>query len=169
MLGKLYMLTGKQVAKYFLSLDSKRELFTKKRVRNENCEFYEGNARLNKLLHIAQNVYIAKTGNQLFSSPLFAYKNGAVVRSVVNNYSRLLNENDSVEIPEDTRIFLNKIYKSCYNADINELIALSHEDPEWGAKPPVNNKSQQMNPMLHVEEYKEQYADFIKVLDGMDA
>jgi uncharacterized phage-associated protein len=162
------MLDGKQVAKFFLSLDPDRKVFTKKRVRNEKCEFYEGNARLNKLLHIAQIVYIAKTGRRLFSTPLYAYKNGAVVRPVINNYSRLLYDEGKVDIPESIQIFLKKIYKACFNADINELIELSHEDPEWQEKTPVKNKSRRMDSMHYADKYKKQYADFIKILDRMD-
>lgn len=162
------MLTGVQVAKYFLSLDPGREVFTTKRVKNRNCTFYEGNARLNKLLHIAQNVYIAKKGKLLFSTPFFAYKNGAVVRPVVNNYSNLLNGNEDVALSEENKVFLKKIYKSCRNADIDELIALSHEDPAWIDNPPVNKKSQKMNSMDYADIYKEQYADFIRILDRME-
>ena len=49
-------------AKYLISLDTDRAVFNKKLVERENRKFYEGNARLNKYLHLAQNIYIAKTG-----------------------------------------------------------------------------------------------------------
>ena len=120
-------------------------------------------------MHLAQNVHIAKTGEPLFSTPLYAYKNGAVIRPVVNNYSKLLNESSPENFPEEEKTFLKKIYKACYSADINELIALSHEDPEWKERPPVGNKSQQMDSMRHADEYKKQYGDFIKILDRMEA
>ena len=49
------------IAKFFLSLDKDHTIFTKDLVDRNDRTFYEGNARLNKYMHLAQNIYIAKT------------------------------------------------------------------------------------------------------------
>ena len=76
------MLRDIEVARFFLAKDPDRRLFNKKLVRRNGRDFYEGNARLNKYLHIAQNLYIAKEGEKLFSDDLYAYDNGAVAPNV---------------------------------------------------------------------------------------
>ena len=50
------MLKAIDVAKYFLNKDD-GTLFNNKLVERSGRRFYEGNARLNKYLHIAQNQY----------------------------------------------------------------------------------------------------------------
>ena len=79
-----------QIAKYFLSKDPDRQLFNKTLVHKNGRDFYEGNARLNKYLHLAQNIFIAKTGTKLFQEDLYAYDNGAVALDVQENYAILL-------------------------------------------------------------------------------
>lgn len=67
------MLRGIDVARYFLSLDKEHKLFGRA-LRNQNGRnFYEGNARLNKYLHLAQNIYIAKYGTPMMDSVFYAY------------------------------------------------------------------------------------------------
>ena len=79
------MLKAIDVAKYFLNKDD-GTLFNNRLVGRAERKFYEGNARLNKYLHIAQNLYIARYGSKLFEDDLYAYDNGAVVPSVQENY-----------------------------------------------------------------------------------
>jgi hypothetical protein len=57
-----------EIAEYFLSLDPKREYFTKdKMIKVEGYSVPTiGNLRLNKLLQIAQMLYAAKEGKYLF-------------------------------------------------------------------------------------------------------
>ncbi len=164
------MLKGIDVAKYILNLDKSGELFDKT-LRNQNGRtFYEGNARLNKYMHLAQNIYIAKYGEPLMDSVFYAYDNGAVDPRIQENYSVLLERrNQPVHIPEREQIFLDRVFKAFQNASLDELIELSHEDSEWMEKHGYYNKEEQkMDSMAHLAEYKEQYADMIKVLERMD-
>ena len=162
------MLMAIDAAEYFLSKDEQRELFTKKLIQKNGRSFYEGNARLNKYLHIAQNLFIAKTGRQLFEDSLYAYDNGAVVTSVQENYSILFNRNVKPDISLEISDFLDRVFLLLQNATLDELIELSHEDVEWQNKHGFYDKqNQKMDSMLHVAEYKEQYADVLRIMEKM--
>ena len=162
------MLNARQVAQYFLSKDTDRIMFNKTLVQKNGRKFYEGNARLNKYLHMAQNIYIAKTGKKLFQDDMYAYDNGAVVLDVQENYAILLSRSDIPELPKEISAFLDKIYKALKNATLDELIELSHEDTEWGAKSRYYVKEdQKMDSLAHADEYREQYSDMLRVLERM--
>ncbi len=162
------MLSSYDVAKYFLSKDPDRTMFNKILVQKNNRTFYEGNARLNKYLHIAQNLYIAKTGEKLFRENLYAYDNGAVEPKVQENYSVLLNQSGEVTIDKETSNFLDKIFAFLRNATLDELIEISHEDSEWQGKHSNYSKADQiMDSVSHADEYRQQYADALKVMEGM--
>lgn len=156
------------IANYLLSKDPSRIIFTKNLVERNGRRFYEGNARLNKYLHLAQNIYIAKTGEKLFSEDLFAYDNGAVAPSVQENYAVLHSRRILPNLPAEIQAYLDKIFVVFENATLDELIELSHEDNEWIDKSKYYSKaSQRMNSMDRVEEYREQYSDIIMVMDRM--
>lgn len=116
------------IAEYFLYKDPERIVFTKNLVEKNGRKFYEGNARLNKYLHLSQNVYIAKTRQKLFEDDLYAYTNGAVALNVLDNYSILWGRNNLPEITPEIANFLDKIYMILQNASTDELIDISHED-----------------------------------------
>lgn len=157
-----------QVAQYFLSKDLNRTFFDKQLVQKNGRIFYQGNARLNKYLHMAQNLYIAKTGQKLFAEDLFADDNGAVAPNVQENYALLWARNDVPVLPADIRDFLDRIYKAFENASLDDMIELSHEDSEWASKHQNYAKpDQRMNSLAHAEEYREQYGDMLVVLDRM--
>lgn len=163
------MLRGIDVARYILSLDKDQKLFNKQlRVQNGRT-FYEGNARLNKYLHLAQNIYIAKYGKLLMDSVFYAYDNGAVDPNVQEKYSVLLSQRDTVpHIPSEDADYLKKIFKVFQNATLDELIDLSHEDSEWIDKHGYYKKEdQRMDSISRKDEYAEQYADIIKVMERM--
>lgn len=164
------MLKGVEVARYFLELDKEQKIFNKKVLTKNGRKFYEGNARLNKYMHLAQNIYIAKYGKPLMDSVFYAYDNGAVDPNVQENYSVLLEmRNCPVSIGDADRKFLYSIYMAFMNAELDELIELSHEDSEWIDKHAHYRKEdQRMDSMSHKEEYAEQYADMIKVLERME-
>ncbi|MDE5758606.1 MAG: SocA family protein, partial [Allobaculum sp.] len=159
------MLSGVKVAMYFLGLDKEHKIFNKKVLEKNGRKFYEGNARLNKYLHMAQNIFIAKYGRPLMDSVFYAYDNGAVDPEVQENYSVLLYRGDGQVFMEDSeKKYLDSIYKAFQNATLDELIELSHEDPEWIDKHGHYRKEDQaMDSMSRREEYAEQYADMIKV------
>lgn len=162
------MFTDIQVAQYFLSKDPQREVFNKKLINKNGRTFYEGNARLNKYLHIAQNLHIAKTGHKLFQGDLYAYDNGAVSTAVQENYAVLWSRFTVPELSGDTKRFLDQIYMLLINAPLDELIQISHEDPEWEEKHCYYGKQQQrMDSASRAEEYREQYYDVLKVMEEL--
>ena len=154
------------VAKFFISKDSDGILFSKKLINKNGRLFYKGNARLNKLLHLAQNIYYAKTGTPLMDTTFYAYDNGAVIPRIQENYGALLNL-PSYDVHFDTEIedFLNRFFRAFKNASIDELIELSREDDEWERKHCFFNKEKQrMNSTENLLAYREQYADIIKII-----
>lgn len=162
------MFHAQNIANYFLKKDKAGKLFNKTLVHKNGRDFYEGNARLNKYLHLAQNLFLAKTGNPLFSEDLYAYDNGAVVPEVQERYSVLLSRKTAPDLPEYICDFLDRIYAAFENATLDELIELSHEDNEWIDKNRFYYKpDQRMNSRARASEYKEQYKDFLHVLDRM--
>lgn len=165
MLDKLY------VANYFLSLDKEKKYFTKELINRCGRTFYVGNARLNKLMHLAQNIYLAKTGTLLIDADFYAYDNGAVIPEIQNNYSRIISQNNTCDytlMSDEERIFLNKMFVAFANAPIEELIEIDHEDNEWIAKNGGRTlQEQKMDTLSRKNEYAKQYADIIKVLDRM--
>ena len=162
------MLRDIDVAKFFLAKDPERKIFNKTLVERNGRKFYEGNARLNKYLHLAQNLYIAKEGKKLFAEDLYAYDNGAVAPDVQENFSILYQRNDVPQFDETTQAFLGKIYKMFENATLDELIELSHEDSEWIKKHGYYYKAdQKMDSIANVEEYRAQYRDILKVMERM--
>ena len=106
------MLNAEVIAKYYLSKDPKRILFNNNIVIKNNRKFYEGNARLNKYLFLSQVVYLAKYEKKLISDNFIAYENGPVVKNIMNEYAIMVSKDESVNIPEDIKLFLDKIYYS---------------------------------------------------------
>lgn len=165
------MLKAIDVACFFLSMDTDKTVFTKNLVEKNGRKFWDGNAKLNKFLHLAQNIYIAKTGQALIMDDFYAYDNGAVVPSVQENYSSLLKNYDKFNtsgITEDKKEFLAKFFKAFKSAELDELIALSHEDDAWKEKAMHYRKSdQKMDMAANADKYKKQYGDIVRVLDRM--
>lgn len=163
------MIRARDVAKYFLIKDKDHRLFSKNLVEKNGRKFYEGNARLNKYLHMAQNLYIAKTGEKLFEDDLYAYDNGAVVTDVQENFAILLSRESEPQLEESIRDFLDRVYVILQNATLDELIELSHEDSEWISKHAFySKKEQKMDSLARIDEYKEQYGDVLKVMERLE-
>ena len=164
------MLNPYDVANYFFELDPDREYFNQNLISKNGAKFYEGNARLNKYMHMAQNIYLAMTGELLIDTCFYAYANGAVIPSIQKDYSLLSAKAKKAQnIPDEKKIFLKKIFYAFKNADIDEIIEIDHEDSAWLEK--CENKefeSQKMDSLAHVEEYKKQYADMVKILERME-
>ncbi len=162
-------------AKYLLSLDPERKYFNVNFLKREGHSFYEGNARLNKILHLAQNIYIAMNDVPIIDASFFAYDNGAVITEVQENYQRLrakkYNASD-INIPDTAKTFLKKVFLIFADAPIDELIAIDHEDPEWinknqkGRK--LSKKEQQMDVLHFADDYKNRYKDIIKIMSNME-
>jgi len=162
------MLSAKDVARYFLNSDKDKKLFTTNVIERNSCTFYDGNARLNKYLHLAQNIYIAMYGEKLFEESLYAYANGAVVLEVQENYKISLNRTRPMpKLSQHHKNFLDKIYDVLETATVDELIELSHEDNEWLERIKCPRKQERvLDSLSRTEEYKEQYADVIMLMGG---
>ena len=166
------MAKARDIATFLMRMDQDGAFADNTLIERNGRKFYVGRARLNKYLHLAQNIFYAKTSKLLFREPLYAYDNGGVVEDVRENFEILLKTKDSREISldQDEEVFLKKLFIVLKNADINKLIELSHEDPEWIAKNRFYDKTDQiMDTASRLEEYKIQYADIIRLMDGMSA
>jgi uncharacterized phage-associated protein len=170
-MGVFEMLTAKSVAGYFLQKDVKRVIFTTDDLVERNgSRFYAGNARLNKYLHLAQNIYIAKTGTPLIAADFYAYNNGAVVAEIQENYASIVKQRDSLnpDIPAAERDFLDRFWEAFRNATLDELIELSHEDAEWAEKNKnTGRQNQRMEQIKRANEYREQYRAMVTILDRL--
>lgn len=155
------------IAKYLLSLDKNNDVFVNKLIilKEKNC--YEGNVRLNNYLHIMQMVYFAMTDNKLFDDDMYAFDNGVVVDSVMNNYSYLKSAKESFVILDDSiKSFIEKMFNILKYAPLEDLIEISHQDEEWKKK---HNFYLKKNQLIDVDSQKENYkimcADFIDMLN----
>ena len=158
------MLKADDIAKYFLSKDKNRVLFNNNIVENNNRKSYEGNIRLNKYLFLAQVVYMAKYGKKLFNDDFVAYDNGPVIKDIVNNYPIITARNEQVNLPIKVKTFLDKIYMALENATYDELIEITHEDPEWIKLSNNTYNAPMMNLEDNIEEYKHRYKGLIEAL-----
>ena len=142
------------IAKYILSLD------TNNTMQGRNC--YQGNIRLNGYLHIMQMVYMAMNDKKLFNDDMYAYDNGVIVDSVMNNYKYLCNNKNSYDIKnEKIKEYLGKMFDILKYASFEELIKISHQDEEWKNK---HLYYQKMDVDSQIENYKDMCADFIELL-----
>lgn len=153
------------VAKYYLSKDINRELFNNNIIVKNDRKSYEGNVRLNKYLFLTQVVYIAKYGKELFDDDFVAYINGPVIKDIVINFQRIPRLKDEVNILPETKVFLDKIYDSLKNASCEELIDITHEDPEWIRLSSNTYNAPKMNLVKNAEIYKKRYKGLIEALD----
>ena len=159
------MLKAKVVAEYFLSKDPTRKIFNENIINYNGRTSYEGNIRLNKYLFLSQVVYLAKYDKKLISDDFVAYDNGPVVESVVKSFGRIVKSNNAVDINENDKEFLDKIYFSLENATYEELIEITHEDPEWLALSNNTYNAPVMNIEKNIDEYKKRYKGLIEALN----
>ncbi len=165
------MVSARDAARYVISLDEKKEYFTKKFISMNGKDIYEGNARLNKILHMAQNIYIGRTGEKLIDADFYAYKYGGVIPDIQENYAFLIGTNEGVvfSIEEMAKQFLRKVYIMLKDAPIEELIDIDHEDPAWEEKHMFHRKEDQiMNSLAYVDDYKDRYEAANFYIDRME-
>lgn len=158
------MISASLVAKYYLSKDPKRILFNNNVVIKNGRKSYEGNVRLNKYLFLSQVVYLAKYEKKLFEDNFVAYDNGPVIKEIINEYPLISSRNENVEIDDDIKEFLDKIYASLINASYDELIEITHEDPEWIRLSKDTYNAPIMNLEKNIDEYKQRYKGLISAL-----
>ncbi len=159
------MLNAIDVANYFLKKDRNRKLFKNDIIERNGKTFCEGNVRLSIYLHIAQNVWIAKTGEKLIDVDFYACDNGAVAPGVQRQYRALINnvpKTREIAFSKEQEEFLDTIYVALESADIDELIEISREDPEWENKHRNYPKDKRkMDSFKLKDHYKTQYANFV--------
>lgn len=158
------MLEAKNVAEYFLSKDPERKLFNTNLVTYNNRKSYEGNIRINKYLFLAQVVHLAKYGEKLFSDSFRAYDNGPVIEDILHSFNKLIKNKEKSTISSEKKEFLDKIYMSLENASYEELIEITHEDPEWQKLSDNTYNAPVMNIEDNIEEYKKRYKGLIEAL-----
>ena len=158
------MISASLVAKYYLSKDPKRILFNNNVVIKNGRKSYEGNVRLNKYLFLSQVVYLAKYEKKLFEDNFVAYDNGPVIKEIINEYPLISSRNENVEISDEIKEFLDKIYASLINASYDELIEITHEDPEWIRLSKDTYNAPIMNLEKNIDEYKQRYKGLISAL-----
>lgn len=158
------MLKAKNVAEYFLSKDPERKLFNTNLVTYNNRKSYEGNIRINKYLFLAQVVHLAKYGEKLFSDSFRAYDNGPVIEDILHSFNKLIKNKEKNTISSEKKEFLDKIYMSLENASYEELIEITHEDPEWQKLSDNTYNAPVMNIEDNIEEYKKRYKGLIEAL-----
>ena len=158
------MISAVDVAQYFLSKDPERKLFNKNVVEYNDRKFYEGNARINKYLFLAQVVHLAKYEQKLFRDNFSAYDNGPVIESIMNSYGTLYESKTIPELSENNKDFLDKIYFSLENATYEELIDITHEDPEWIRLSENTKYAPVMKIEDNIEEYKKRYKGLIEAI-----
>lgn len=156
------------IAKYILSLDKNNDIFVNKLIMLHDRNCYEGNVRLNKYLHIMQMVYLAMTDTKLFDDNMYAFDNGVVVNSVMNNYNYLKSTKESYVITNASiKQFVEKMFDILKHAPLEDLIEISHQDEEWKKK---HNFYAKQDQLIDVDSQKENYkimcADFIDMLNN---
>lgn len=158
------MISASLVAKYYLSKDPERILFNNNVVIKNGRKSYEGNVRLNKYLFLSQVVYLAKYEKKLFDDNFVAYDNGPVIKEIITEYPLISSRNENVEISDEIKEFLDKIYDSLINASYDELIEITHEDPEWIRLSKDTYNAPIMNLEKNIDEYKQRYKGLISAL-----
>lgn len=161
------MIYDTDAAKYFISKDKEHQLFNSDITERDGRLCCDGNIRLNKFLHLAHNIYYAKTGQALMDTTFYACDDGANIPKIKEYYFRLVcGVPYHIRFDNETTVFLDKFYQAFKNASVEELIDLSREDIEWKEKYLYfDNESRKMDIAGHLNEYRQQYADIINVMD----
>lgn len=159
------MVSADLIAKYYLSKDKNGILFNNNVIIKNDRKFYEGNVRLNKYLFLTQVIYYAKYEKKLINDNFVAYENGPVIKNIVNIYPIISSKREEVKIPNDIKIFLDKIFNSLENASYEELIEITHEDPEWIRLSNNTYNAPIMYLEKNIEEYKKRYKGIIAALN----
>ncbi|MCE8164060.1 MAG: DUF4065 domain-containing protein [Candidatus Moeniiplasma glomeromycotorum] len=129
------------VSKYLLSLDPKREYFSKNHELivddrdNYSSRPTIGNFRLNKMLQIIQALYYACYKQPLFENEMVAFEHGGIVFSIYRNFLKLHEEKNefpySYCLTTKQQEFISKVFFYLKNYSDKKLRELAHEDLAW--------------------------------------
>lgn len=159
------MLHAETIARYILERDKDENsyLFPREREGRKQERFDKGNMRLNQYLHILQNLWIAKTGEKLFSEDMVADKYGGVVLEVWERYPLF---DSSEEIGPDVAAWIDKMCDIMDYAEVYELTDYTMDDPEWEEK--SQGKDRRMDSLARAAEYKKLYENTLAVWEAGD-
>ena len=122
-------------------------------------------------MHLAQNIYIGRTGEKLIDADFYAYANGGVIIDVQENFAYLsgIQSRMSFSIPEEAKTFLYRVFLMLKDAPIERLIEIDHEDPAWHEKKDGYYKyEQKMDSLKYKTDYKERYEAANFYIDHME-
>ena len=105
---------------------------------------------------------------KLFDEDMYAFDNGVVVNSVMNNYVYLKSMKSSYKIDdEDIKLFIEKMFNILKYAPLEDLIEISHQDEEWKKKHNFYSKKDQLIDVdSQKQNYKDMCADFIEMINN---
>ncbi len=97
------------------------------------------NLKLQKILYYAQGWYLANKNKKLFSDQIHAWKLGPVIRSVYDAFSNngnrpiemKIEDADISEINDDTKKFLDELWKVHKNISGASLVTYTHQERPW--------------------------------------
>ena len=115
-------------------------------------------------MFLAQVVYLARYERKLFDDDFVAYDNGPVLVDIMREYSHIVSNNKNSTINDSDKIFLDKIYDALKNATYEELIDITHEDPEWIKLSHDTYNAPVMNLEENIAEYQKRYKGLIEAL-----
>jgi uncharacterized phage-associated protein len=125
-LGRGKMISCKDVAKYFLTLN------------DEEVGELISNLKLQKLVYYAQGFHLAITGELLFPDSVEAWAHGPVIPILYHEYKPFLNgpipppdDFDPDKIDRDTKDLLDEVYKVFGQFSAWKLRNMTHEEPPW--------------------------------------
>ena len=82
----------------------------------------------------------------------------------MTQYPLMVSRNETVVLPKKIQEYLDKVYDALKNATYEELIEISHEDPEWIKLHNNTFYVLAMNLEENLEEYKHRYKGVIEAL-----
>ena len=82
----------------------------------------------------------------------------------MTQYPLMVSRNETVVLPKNIQEYLDKVYDALKNATYEELIEISHEDPEWIKLHNNTFYAPIMNLEKNIEEYKKRYKGLIEAL-----
>lgn len=120
-----FNLKADQIADWFIAYNNSQE-----------DSDYMTNLKLQKLLYYAQGITIKYTGKTLFKEPLLAWKYGAVVKNVYDEYSSYGKKPIDLEfeVPKfggDVDVILQDVYDEYGQYASWKLVKMVHDESPW--------------------------------------
>jgi len=150
-------LTCYDIADYFLSLA------------NDDSGDLISNLKLQKLVYYAQGLHLACYDNPLFDEAIEAWAHGPVVPELYHKYREHGADSIPILCPTDidfnkfddeTKEFLNEVYKTFGQYSAWKLRELTHEEPPW-----KDAYQRGANQTISHESLKEYFLQFVEETD----